>query len=98
MQFPRRDHALEKVRARIGIRLVDQSLVAVSCGPGLIGINAGNDKDLVLDLLPQRDKPGNIIYNAVFVVRGAGTDDQGELVALAGKDRFKFCKRLVHCL
>ena len=63
--------------------LVDKPLVAVSGRPGLVRVNAGNDQNLVTDLLPQRHEPGNVVDHALLVIRGAGTDYENKLIALA---------------
>ena len=86
MQISGGNDALEQVRPALRIRLMQQPFVTVSCGPGLIGIDTGNDEDMILYFLLDRGQTVHVIQNAVFVIRGAGADDQKDLVAAAGKD------------
>ena len=81
-----RDDALEHIGLVLGIRLVQQALVAVARRPGLVGVDPGDDQDLVFDLLLDPGQPLQIIHDADLIVRGAGSDDQEELIAPAGKD------------
>ena len=69
---------------------MEHTLVAVARGTGLTGIDTGNDEDLILNLFLNLSESGNVVKNAVFVVRGAGTDDESELVGFACKDFFDF--------
>ena len=77
VQFACSDDPLKEIGLRVGIRLVDQPLVAFAGRPGLVRVNAGDNEDLVLHLFPQRHKPGYIVNNALLIVSRAGPDDQG---------------------
>ena len=61
------------------------SLIALTAGSGLIGINSGDNKYLVLYLILNLCKAVNVIKNAVLSVGRAGTDDKQELIRLACK-------------
>ena len=98
MELPGGNNALEEVGRSVGIGLVDKPLVAVSGRPGFVRVNAGNDQNLVLNLLPQRHEPGNVVDHALLVIRRAGTDDQDELFAVAGEDRLELRDRSLHCI
>jgi hypothetical protein len=59
---------------------VEHTLVALTCGAGLIGIDAGDDDDLIGYLLLDSAETGNICKDGLAVVGRARADDQDELV------------------
>ena len=69
-----------------GVGLGGNALITVAGGAGLAGINAGDDQQLVADLLLEGSKTGNILQHGVLPVRGAGTDDQEHPGVLSRKD------------
>ena len=86
VELPDRDDPLEHIRPLLRIRLVEQALVAVSGRSRLIRIYPRNDQDPVLHFFLHSGEPLHIVEHAVLVVRGAGSDDQQELVALSRED------------
>ena len=86
MHFAHGDQAGKKVRLLLRVRLVDDSLVAFSGSAGFIGIDPGNQNQLVFYPVVYFCQPVNVIADRVFIVCGAGTDDNQESVALPGDD------------
>ena len=76
----------EKVRFLFRVRLMDNALVALAGSSGLVGVNSGNQNQLVLYLFVYSGKPVDIIAYGIFVVRGAGSDNNQKFIALSGKD------------
>jgi len=81
-----RDKALKHILTLGGVWLMYHSLIALTGGSGLIGINSGDNKYLVLYLILNLCKAVNVIKNAVLSVGRAGTDDKQELIRLACKN------------
>lgn len=80
------DQTREKVRFLFGIRLGNHSLVAFSGGAGLVGVDTGDQDQLVLHLLVHLGKSCYIVAHGICIVCGTGTDDDQKFIALAGKD------------
>ena len=51
MQLAYGDKPLEHIGRAVRVGLMKHSLVAVAGSPRLVGVNSGDDEDLVLDLL-----------------------------------------------
>ena len=64
----------KKIRLLFGIRLMDDSLVAFAGSPGLVGIDSGNQNQLVFHLLVYFGKPADVIADGIFVICGTRTD------------------------
>ena len=86
MELSGGDNASEHIRFFLRIRLMQQALIAVSGRPGLIGVDPGDDHNMILYLFLDIGKAPQIIHDTDFIVRGAGAYDQQELIAPAGKD------------
>ena len=86
MKLPNGNDACQHVFFLFRIRLVEHPLVTDPLGTGLVGIDTGNEEQLVLDLLLHLCQTVHVIQNGVLAVSGARTDDQKELVALSGED------------
>ena len=80
------DDALQHVHILFGIGLVQQALVAVAGGAGLVGVDTGDQDQTVFHLLLQARQSLAVIHHRIFPVCGAGADDQHHLVALAGEN------------
>ena len=80
------DDALQHVHILLGVGLVQEALVAVAGGPGLVGVDTGDQDQTVIDFLLQLRQTLAVIHHGVFPVGGAGADDQHHLVALAGEN------------
>ena len=75
MQTADGNDALQHIRLLAGIRLMQHSLVAGTVGAGFVGIDAGDDQDLILYLFLQRDQTVDIIHYAVLAVGRTGADN-----------------------
>ena len=64
---------------------MEHAFVAFAGGAGLIGIDAGDDNDLICYLFLYTGQAVGIIADGIFIIRRAGTDDQEELVAFSGE-------------
>lgn len=65
---------------------MDNTLVAVAGGAGLIGVDSRNQDQAVGYLVVDFCKTVDIIADRIFVICRAGTDDNQQLVAFAGED------------
>ena len=65
---------------------MQQSLVACAGRAGLVGIDARDDENFVLDLLLHLAQTADIIQHRVGVICRAGADNEQEPVILAGED------------
>ena len=90
MQAADGHQAAQHIRAAGGVALMQHSLVADARSAGLVGVNAGNDDNLILHFFLQGTQAGNIVQHRVFPVGGAGADDQQQLVAFSRKDLADF--------
>ena len=79
--------ALVHIGLGIGIGLMKHALISLSRGSRLVGIDTGNDDDLILDLILYLAKTGNILQHRLAVICGARTDDQKEFIRFAFKYR-----------
>ena len=84
--FPDGDKPLQDVRLAVWIGLVQHSLIPVAGGAGLVAVDPGNDKELVLHPLLQRLKPRRIFQHGVLPVSGARADEQHQPLVLPGDD------------
>ena len=75
--------ALVHIGLGVGVGLVEHTLVALTRGAGLVGVDAGDDDDLIGYLLLNSAEAGNVFQHRLAVVGGAGSDDQHELVRAA---------------
>ena len=73
----------QEVGLLLRVGLMDDALVALPGGPGLVGIDSGDQDQFVLHLVVQLGQPADIVAYRVLVVRGAGADDDEELPALS---------------
>ena len=88
MKLANCDNAPQQVAFSAWVGLVEHTLVAVTRCSRLVGVDTRNNKNLVLDLLLQRSKAGNIVHHAVFIVCGTGADDKNKAFVPALKDCF----------
>ena len=79
-------NAFEQVIGRLGVGVVQQALVAGAFGARLIGIDARNDDELVLDLLGDLGQSVHVLKHRVLAVGRARADDEHLACVLAGKD------------
>ena len=86
MKLSDRDKALKHILALGRVWLMYHSLIALTGGSGLIGVDSWDNKYLVLYLILNLCKAVNVIKNAVLSVGRAGTDDKQELIRLACKN------------
>lgn len=78
--------ALEQVIRRLGVGVVQQTLVTGTLGTRLIGVDARNDDELVLDLLGGLGQTIHVLKYRVLAVGRARADDEHLACVLAGKD------------
>ena len=92
------ENSLKHVGVSIGVGLVKHTLVALTCGSGLVGVDSGDDKYLILHLLLHLTKLVYIIKNGILSVGRAGAYDKGELVVFTRENlvnfAYSFAKRL----
>ena len=86
MQFPDGNQALEHIRLILRVRLMQHPFVALAGGTGLVGIAAGDNKNLILHLLLHPAQPLHIVQHAVRMVGRAGANDQQQPLVPAGED------------
>ncbi len=80
------DQAAHKVGFFLRIRLADDPFVALTGGAGLVGVNPGDQDQLVLHLFVDAGEPADIIADGVLVVGRTGADDDQEFIAFSGDD------------
>lgn len=79
-------NAFEQVIGRLGVGVVQQTLVAGALGARLVGVDARNDDELVLDLLGDLGQSVHVLKHRVLAVGRARADDEHLARVLAGKD------------
>ena len=65
--------------------LMKHAFIALAGGSGLIGIDPGNENELIGNLFLHTAKPGNVFQNRLTVIGGAGADDQNHFAAVPGE-------------
>ena len=78
--------ALEQVVGSLGVGVVQQALVAGALGARLVGVDARNDDELVLDLFGGLGQSVHILEHRILAVGRARADDEHLTCVLAGKD------------
>ena len=78
--------ALEQVVGSLGVGVVQKTLVTGALGARLIGVDARNDDELVLDLLGGLGQSVHILKHRILAVGRARADDEHLACVLAGKD------------
>ena len=78
--------ALEQVVGGLGIGVVQQALVTGALGARLVGVDARNDDELVLDLFGGLGQAVHVLKHRILAVSGARADDEHLARVLAGKD------------
>ena len=86
-----RHQSCKKVRLLLGIRLMDDPLVALTGGAGLVGVDSGDQDQLVLHLLADLGQTIHIITDRILIVCGAGADDHQKLAAFSGEYGSDLC-------
>ena len=62
------------------------SFVTIAGGAGLIGINPGNENQLIFYLISELGKAVYIFADGILVVCGAGTDNHQKFITFAGEN------------
>ena len=78
--------ALEQVVGSLGVGVVQKTLVTGALGTRLIGVDARNDDELVLDLLGGLGQSVHVLKHRILAVGRARADDEHLACVLAGKD------------
>ena len=86
MQVAHRQNTTGHIRFLGGVGLMEHALVPVTGGAGLVGVNAGDQQQLVLYLLLHRAQAVDIFQHRVLAVGRTGPDDQNQAVIFTGKD------------
>jgi len=60
-------------------------LVALTGGTGLIGVDPGDQDQLILYLFVDLCKTADIVADGIFIICGAGTDDYKKFIAFSGE-------------
>ena len=84
VHFAHGDKALQEIFLLPGIGLMDDAFVAFAGGAGFVGINPGNEDQPVRNFFVDFGQAADIVADSVFIVRGAGSDDDQEAVAFPG--------------
>ena len=79
-------NAFEQIVGRLGIGVVQQALVTGALGARLVGVDARDDDELVLDLLGGFGQAVHVLEDRVLAVGRARSDDEHLARVLAGKD------------
>ena len=66
--------------------LEGNTLVPITIGAGVVGINTRDDYQTILDLFLHARQPTDVVTDSLFIVGGARTDHNQEFVRLAGDD------------
>ena len=82
--------AVSHAGAFFRIRLVKHTLITVSGGSGLVGVDSGNQDQLILGILLKLYQTAGIIQDGILIVSRAGTNDNKKLVALSADCFFNF--------
>ena len=88
MHFSHGDESIMKIRLFLRIRLMNDSLVALSCSTWFIGIDTRDDQNLVRNLILYLGKTIYIIADRIFVICRTWSDDDQKLIGFPGKDLF----------
>ena len=83
---PDGDDTLQHVLLALRVGLVQQAFVALSGGPGLVGVDPGDQNEPVADLLLQSRQPGAVVQHRVLPVGGAGADEEHQPIRAAGEN------------
>ena len=75
-----RQDTCQDIRFCLGIRLMEHSLIALACCPGLIRIDARNDHKTVRNFFLYLCKAVCVFAYSVFVVSRTGTYDDEKLI------------------
>ena len=86
LHFTHSDQPGKEVGFFFRIRLMNDTFITFSCSARFISINSGNQDKPVLHLLMHFCQPGYVVADGIFVIRGAGADNDKELIALSGKN------------
>ena len=79
-------NAFEQVVGGLGVGVVQQALVAGALGARLVGVDARNDDELVLDLFGDLGQAVHVLEDRVLAVGRARADDEHLARVLPGKD------------
>ncbi len=64
---------------------MQHSFIAFAGGAGFVGIDSGNQNQLVLDFFIDSGQSADIVADGLFIVGRTGTDDDQEFAALSGE-------------
>ena len=84
MHFAHGNESGQEVGLLLRIRLMDDALIALPGSPGFIGINSGNQNQLVLYFFIYFRQPADVIADGIFIVCRAGADNDEKLTASTG--------------
>ena len=80
--------ALEHIGLLLRIGLVHHAHITLARGPRLVGVDTGNDDELVLCFFLNLNKASRVIAHGFLIVGRAGADDHNKLVAFPGEYLF----------
>ena len=84
------EDTLEHIRFFFRIWLMNHAHIALSCGSGLIGVNPGNDNQLIPRILLNLHQAVYIVANGFFIICGTGADNYQKFTAFPSKYFFYF--------
>ena len=80
-------HAAEHVVGSLGVGVVEQALVAHALGARLVGVDARDHDETVLDLLGELGQTAGVVEHGILAVGRARADDEEHAVVLAAQHR-----------
>ena len=80
------DDTLQHIGGFSGVGLVQKPLIAVAGGAWLVGVDPGNQNQLVRHRFLQFCQPLAVFQHRVLPVGGAGADDQHHFAAFSGEN------------
>ena len=86
MELTDSDDALVHIRLGIRIRLMQHTFIAFACGSWLIGIDSGNQDDLIRNLFFNSVQSGDILQNGLTVISRTRANYQNEFIRASIKD------------
>ena len=91
VQLTNGDQTLQHILFLFRIRLVYHTLIALTRGAGLVGVDTGNENQLICHLFLHLRQTRGIVQNGILTVCRARTDDEQFLAGFAGEHLLNLC-------
>lgn len=86
MHFTHGHQSCQKIRLLLGIGLASDTFVAFTGSAGFVGVDSGDQDQLILHLFVNSCKAVYIIAYGILIVSRAGSDDHQKFITLTGED------------